>query len=62
MTIKEFNKTGFRNGMKIEYKGNIYDIISVDFEESLVGIEKIDCEGGDKEISWKRCENCKLIK
>ena len=62
MTIKEFNQIGFGIGMKVEYKGNTYDIISVDFEEALIGIEEIDCGDGDKEISWKRCGNCKLIK
>ena len=56
MTIAEFNKTGFRKGMYIEYKGEKYLVSSVNFEEKLIGF--ISCG----EESWARCGNCKLIK
>lgn len=59
MTIDEFDKTGFTGQMKCEYKGKEYDIISVDFEEKLIGIFEI---GIDQEVlDWKRCENITLI-
>jgi hypothetical protein len=61
MTIEEFKKTGFYSGIKIKYKGKVFDAVSVDFEECLIGIEE-NIEGADEdEISWKRCENCELI-
>ena len=52
--------------MKVRYKGEIRDLISVDFEENLIGIEsgEIECEEcGHVEtgIQWVRCENCDLI-
>ena len=58
MTIDEFNKTGFSGGMKCEYDGKVYDIASVDFEEALVGIQEIEYS---EELSWKRCENIKIV-
>nr|DAZ81093.1 MAG TPA: zinc ribbon domain protein [Caudoviricetes sp.] len=46
MTIEEFSQTGFHAGMKVRYKGEIRDLVSVDFEENLIGIEsgEIECE------------------
>lgn len=66
MTIEEFTQTGFHSGMKVRYKGEIRDLVSVDFEENLIGIEseEIECEEcGRVEtgIQWVRCENCDLI-
>lgn len=59
MSIEEFNNTRFGNGMKVIYKGEEIDIISVDFAEALVGI---GIEGGDEdEIHWVRCENVELV-
>jgi hypothetical protein len=52
MTIEEFNKTGFCAGMSAMYKGNKYDVISVDFTESLVELEL-----NYDESLWVRCEN-----
>ena len=62
MTIEEFDKTGFTWRMKCEYKGKEYEIISVDFEERIIGIFEID-DPRDPEanIDWKRCENVKLL-
>jgi hypothetical protein len=58
MTIEEFNNMKFCGGMRVLYNGKDYDIVSVDFEEALIGIEEI--EGGE-DLSWKRCENCILL-
>jgi hypothetical protein len=59
MSIEEFNDTRFGNGMKVIYRGEENDIVSVDFEESLIGI---GIEGGDDgEIHWVRCENVTLV-
>ncbi len=53
-----FDKTRFGAGMQVEYKNSTYDIISVDFEEGLIGID----ETGDSDsLSWKRCENVTLM-
>jgi hypothetical protein len=57
MTIEEFNNTRFGNGMKVIYKGVENDIVSVDFEESLIGLGDVE-EG---EIYWVRCENVNLV-
>lgn len=66
MTIEEFSQTRFHAGMKVRYKGEIRDLVSVDFEENLIGIEseEIECEEcGHVEIGIQmvRCENCDLI-
>ena len=52
--------------MKVRYKGEIRDLVSVDFEENLIGIKsgEIECEEcGHVEtgIQWVRYENCDLI-
>ncbi len=61
MTIEEFNNTRFGGSMYADYKGDRYQIASVDFEESLVGLF-MDISGGDEgDISWVRCENCTLV-
>ena len=54
MTIEEFNKTGWNPGMKMRYEGEVYDIISVDFKEALIGF-RIDDDVNN--MSWARCEN-----
>lgn len=63
MTIEEFDKTGFTIGMKCEYKGKQYDIISVDFEERIIAINQFDSfdDNVANDLDWKRCENIKLI-
>ena len=42
MTIEEFDKARFTGQMKCKYKGKEYDIISVDFEERIIGIFEVD--------------------
>lgn len=67
MTIQEFSNTRFCAGMKVEYQGEIRNLVSVDFEESLIGIEfgERECEECghiSSDIYWVRCENCNIIK
>ena len=57
MTIEEFDKTGFAAGDFAKHKHGIFPIVTVDFEEKLIGLQ-MKIEGGDpEEISWVRCEN-----
>jgi len=43
--------------MKAKYHGGEFDIVTVNFEESLVGL------GDDKseEVNWVRCENIEVV-
>lgn len=59
MSIEEFDTTGFTGGMKVLYKNQQYDIVMVDFEEKLIGINEI--QNIDDSCDWKRCENIELI-
>lgn len=58
MTVEEFNQRRYGAGMKCLYKGQELDIVSVDFEEALIGLE---IEGDDENINWVRCENVEII-
>lgn len=59
MNIEQFKKTRFGPGMKIKYCGEIYDVISTDFQEYLFGFI---IDGGDmNNLSWARCENVELV-
>jgi hypothetical protein len=63
MTLEEFSNTRFGFGMRAIYKGQVYLVKTVDFEESLLGLLLPDNqEGDDWEVSWVRCENIELIK
>lgn len=53
--------------MNVWYEGELYGIISVDFEECLIGIdfgcdECPECGAETPAIRWIRCENCELDK
>lgn len=63
MTIEQFENTGFSINTKVIYKGKIYDVVSVDFEENLIAIctSKEDLELDFGGIEWKRCENCEIV-
>lgn len=58
MTTEEFDNFKFIHGLKAEYKGRVYNVISVDFEEKLIAIDEF---GDGTYESWKRCENIKII-
>ena len=58
MTIEEFDSAGFKFTSRCIYKEKEQDILSVDFEEKLVGIQD---PFSKKKIKWVRCENVDLI-
>lgn len=57
MTIDEFKATLWTGGMKATCNGKDYDIITVDFEEFIIGIDEEGSGIDSCYISWKRCEN-----
>lgn len=57
MTIEQFDKTGFSANMRVDYLGQIYHLVSVDFKEKLFGIDMY----GAADLKWVRCENVNLI-
>jgi hypothetical protein len=61
MTREEFRNARFGNHDQVEYKGQYYNISSVDFEEDLFGIE-MNIPGGDEgDITWIRCESSNVF-
>jgi len=61
MTIAEFNAMGWTPGMTADYQGKTYPIASCDFEEQLVGLQRVlECESED--VVWVRCENVTVHK
>jgi hypothetical protein len=61
MTIEEFDQKAFNIVTKIKYKGEIYSINSVSFDEKLIGLD--DSQIDDEILTlWVRCENCEIIK
>jgi len=61
MSIDEFQRFGFMSGDKAEYEGVSYPIASVDFVESLIGILG-EISNAPDDITWKRCENCEVLR
>ena len=64
MTKEEFYKTRFGAGSKCFYKGVVWNVVAVDFEEELIAIpneEGITVEVADQ-MQWIRCENAEMIK
>jgi hypothetical protein len=59
MTQEEFNATKFKARMKALVNGKEKDIISVDFERQMIGLEIAD---NSKKIDWVRIENLELVK
>ena len=64
MTIEEFNGTLWSVGMKVEilsgvFKGRVYDVMSPDFDQQLIGVNAYN--DNDCELTWFRCENCKIV-
>lgn len=62
MTIGKFNSICFSANSRVIYDGKIYDVISVDFKESLIAIDEFpEDEDEFKQLSFKRCENCEIV-
>lgn len=62
MEITDFDKAYFSAGMTAEYKGNLYAIATINFEEKLFGLTEIECTencSGD-DVFWVRCENAEV--
>lgn len=60
MTIAEFNSMGWTPGMKASYRGKVYDVATVDFDEQLVGL--ILHPESDPDLAvMVRCENVTLV-
>ena len=56
MTIADFDKMTFGNGDTAIYKGQKYQVASVDFGEKLIGLLG-QHESVDDGLTWVRCEN-----
>ena len=56
MTQEQFRNQEWGVGMECTYKGKTRDIISVDFEEDLIGL----AADWSDQIQWVRCENVEL--
>lgn len=59
MTHEEFDETRWSVNMKGEYRGDIYPIVSCDFEERIVALDGVTL--GSDEPNWVRCENVTLV-
>jgi hypothetical protein len=59
MTIEEFNQTGFGPRMFATYRGGVYPISAVAFDEALLALEGVveDAE----HPSWVRCEHVEIV-
>ncbi len=67
MTIEQFNSTKWGVGMKVHcnpmataYNPCIAHVVSVDFDQCLIGVMK-DPESEDEEVRWLRCESCEIV-
>ncbi len=64
MTKDEFYNTRFVADSKCIYKGIVWNVVAVDFEEELIAIpneEGITVEVADQ-MQWIRCENAEMLK
>lgn len=67
MTIEQFNNTRWGAGvkvlckpMKMKYKPYVADVVSVHFDQALIGVME-NPESENDEIRWLRCENCEIV-
>ena len=56
MTKEEFCNQQWGGGMRALYRSKVYEIVSCNFQELLVGLEDFS---GD--LLWVRCENVELL-
>ena len=63
MTKQEFDQTAFSAGVQFKYRGFVYGLVSVNFQEKLIGLydglDAKDCE--EQDVMWVRCENAELL-
>ena len=61
MTQDEFDSTRWGADMAALYHrdNETHDVVSVDFQEKLVGLEGVTA--GSDEPNWVRCENITLV-
>lgn len=63
MQRAEFNAMPHHENMLVEYEGESYYVISVNFPEALFGLVPNKRDTFDvEEWTWVRCESVKLIK
>ena len=61
MTIDDFNNYRFGSNVRVEFKGRIRDLFSVNLDQALIGLVE-DCQGSDEgDIEWVRCENVAIL-
>ena len=56
MTQNEFDNKQWGCVMEAKYKGEIYSVGSVNFEEKLIGLDI-----GNSYYFWVRCENITIV-
>ena len=63
MTKGQFAKKRFGEDTKCVYRGEVWDIVTVDREEALIAIpnEKGIIPQVSDEVKWVRCENVVII-
>ncbi|ANJ65532.1 hypothetical protein [Pseudoalteromonas virus vB_PspP-H6/1] len=63
MTREEFKNTRWGAGMTCSAHGEgLFDIITVNFGEDLVGVVDDKEDFDNDEIRWYRCESVELVK
>lgn len=58
MKIKEFTTTNWQKNVFVEYDGNVYKVVAVNFVEKLIAID----EQWNVDPIWVRYENAELVK
>ncbi len=57
MTREEFNSTRFGAMTMVSHKGRVYQVVMVDFEEAILGIDMFE---DIDNLSYVRCESVEL--
>ena len=58
MTQQEFDNTRFYADTKATYKGEVREVVALDFDEKLLALKN---DMFPDERDWVRCENVELI-